>query len=500
MSSPTPFDKEFNLAIGKNALLKSRILSVFFGAITLGQVASFSIMSYFDFDVVKNLSIKDVYLIPIVMGVIFAGELWSFFYFSKAQEQGRQISVKAGYFLAFLEASMPSVLIYLICGYSLNSGILSKDNVLNGPPVFLYILFIIISALNLNFRLSVFTGLVSATQYIFLLFYVSGDEMHGVYMPLMIFKGVFFIICSVISGMVSLKIKESVLASLQSKNELISTLDFKVKEKTKEVEKQNELLAEKNKSITDSINYAKRIQTAILPPGKTVSQYLGNSFVLYLPKDVVSGDFYFVDKIENKVVFAAVDCTGHGVPGALMSVVGFNYLSQAVSEKKISKPSEILKFLDMGVNQTLRQSVGSGVNDGMDLSLCSLDLNSLELEFAGAFNPLWLIKKSSQNVCCEIKADKFPIGTNINGKADEYTNHFLNLEKGDTVYLFTDGFADQFGGPRGKKFKYKPLQEILISMQNHSMEKQKEILISTFQQWRGELEQVDDICIIGVRV
>lgn len=506
MNSPNQFDQEFNKAIGQNARLKSKILSFFFGLITLGQLISFAFLKAIDHPLVANVSVGDVYFIPVVMAIIFASQVFSFFYISKLLLEGKQFRMQAGYMVGFLEATMPTLMIYLICTYFPQNGLLSFDNIMNGPPVFLYILFIIISSLYLDFKLSVFMGIVSAIQYTFMLFLFMESDLAGVSLPLMLFKGFFFIVCGVISGFVSQRIKDSIIQSLESKNELINTLDIKVKEKTHEIAKQNELLAEKNKNITDSINYAKRIQTAILPPDRVVDNYLPEYFILYLPKDVVSGDFYFVDKVDQKVVFAAVDCTGHGVPGALMSVVGFNYLSQAVSEKKLSKPSEILKYLDQGVNQTLRQSGGSGVNDGMDLSLCTYDFSSGELQFAGAFNPLWLIKKDSDgqgagsNHFVEVKADKFPIGTNQDGKPDEYSNHVIKLRKGDSIYLFSDGYADQFGGPKGKKFKYRQLQETLISIQGKSMTEQKDYLSNIFSKWRGDLEQVDDICIIGVRV
>ena len=279
----------------------------------------------------------------------------------------------------------------------------------------------------------------------------------------------------------------------QAQKKIIEEQKFLVDEKSKIIE-------EKNKDITDSINYAKRIQVAILPPDKAVKEHLPECFTLYMPKDVVSGDFYFVERSGNKVVFASVDCTGHGVPGAMMSVVGFNYLSQAVNEKQLTKPSDILRFLDIGVNQTLRQSSGSGVSDGMDLSLCTLDKDTLELQYAGAYNPLWVIRKNKKDTCQEIGADKYPIGVNLDGKADEYTNHVLQLEKGDAIYLFTDGFADQFGGPKGKKFKYRQLEEKLLAMTEKPMEEQKKLLAAIFREWKGNLEQVDDVLVIGVRV
>ena len=270
-------------------------------------------------------------------------------------------------------------------------------------------------------------------------------------------------------------------------------------------QKANDLLEHRNseitlqkKEITDSINYAKRIQESILPPVDHWKKILPESFIFYRPKDIVSGDFYWIEQKGDTICFAAVDCTGHGVPGALMSVVGFNLLTQAVNEVGLLKPSEILKHLDAGVTKTLRQSeTGKGVKDGMDLSLCTLNLKTLELQYAGAFNSLYYITNGLLN---EIKADKFPIGVNLDGKVDNYQNHTIQLKKGDCVYLYSDGYADQFGGPKGKKFKYKKLKELLTEISNDTIERQQHIIETTFDDWKGPLEQVDDVVIIGLKI
>lgn len=278
---------------------------------------------------------------------------------------------------------------------------------------------------------------------------------------------------------------------------------------------QNDEIVHQKKEITDSINYAKRIQLAILPPDKMVKQLLPNAFVLYKPKDVVSGDFYWMEEKNGMVMFAAVDCTGHGVPGAMMSVVGLNLLNQAVKEKGLTTPSDILQHLDTGVTDTLRQSADKdSIKDGMDLSLCAFNPKTLELQYAGAFNNLWVVRKNIstsykpgtknevlfEEHLLEIKADKFPIGSNLDGVADNYTNWKLQLQKGDCVYLYSDGFADQFGGPKGKKFKYNSLKKFLISVHHLPPTEQREKLLSAFESWKGNLEQVDDILVIGVCV
>lgn len=264
------------------------------------------------------------------------------------------------------------------------------------------------------------------------------------------------------------------------------------------LEHRNIEITQQKKEITDSINYAKRIQESILPPAETWNKLLPNSFIFYRPKDIVSGDFYWIEQQGENICFAAVDCTGHGVPGALMSVVGFNLLTQAINEVHLSKPSDILKHLDAGVTKTLRQSEdGKGVKDGMDLSLCTLNTKTLELQYAGAFNSLYYI---SDGMLSEIKADKFPIGVNLDGNVDNYRNHTLQLKKGDSVYLFSDGYADQFGGPKGKKFKYNQLKNLLLANYQLSINEQRNAIERSFDLWKGDLEQVDDVVVIGVKI
>lgn len=264
------------------------------------------------------------------------------------------------------------------------------------------------------------------------------------------------------------------------------------------LEQQNSEISQQKKEITDSINYAKRIQESILPPAEHWQRLLPSSFIFYRPKDIVSGDFYWIEGNEEQVFFAAVDCTGHGVPGALMSVVGFNLLTQAVNEVALDVPAEILKHLDAGVTKTLRQSgEGVGVKDGMDLSLCVLNKKTKILQYAGAFNSLYYVRNKQ---FFEVKADKFPIGINLDGIVDDYNNHSMQMQTGDMVYLFSDGYADQFGGPNGKKFKYKLLKELLVEVSDLPISEQELRIAATFDQWKGELEQVDDVLIIGVQI
>jgi serine phosphatase RsbU (regulator of sigma subunit) len=278
----------------------------------------------------------------------------------------------------------------------------------------------------------------------------------------------------------------------------VEHLEEKVKERTSEVVKQKEIIEENNKHITDSIKYAKRIQEAIIPGEDVVSSLLKNSFVLYKPKDIVSGDFYWIERKANKILFAVVDCTGHGVPGAFMSIIGFNGLNQIVNEYNYTKPSEILTQLNRTISMTLRQTVeDTMIRDGMDMAICCIDLDTNKLEFAGAFNPLFIIRN---NEVLEIKGDKQPIGNFIGHDNYVFSNKEIDLLPDDKLYLFSDGYADQFGGPMGKKLKYNYFRQLLLENHSKPMQAQKEAIDTFFEQWKQGYEQIDDVCIIGVAI
>lgn len=278
-------------------------------------------------------------------------------------------------------------------------------------------------------------------------------------------------------------------------------LEEKVKERTIQLEKksadleyQNTLIEEKNKEIMDSISYAKRLQEAILPPVSFWQKNLPDSFVLYQPKDIVAGDFYWMETIEDWVLFASADCTGHGVPGAMVSVVCSNALNRAVKEFKLYDPAKILDKVRELVIETFERSE-SEVLDGMDISLCGLNSKTMKLLWAEANNPIWIIQ---DGILHEIVADKQPIGKHPNSKS--FTSHAVQLKKGDVLYIFTDGYADQFGGPKGKKFKYKQLEKLIQDIYIKPLQEQRQVLKSTFENWKGILEQIDDVCGIGVRI
>lgn len=250
----------------------------------------------------------------------------------------------------------------------------------------------------------------------------------------------------------------------------------------------------KNKEVTDSINYASRIQKAILPNKTKINDLLPNNFILYKPKDIVAGDFYWIEKIDACLIIAAGDCTGHGVPGAMVSVVCHNALNRAVKEFNKTEPDKILNKTKELVIESLEQGEEE-VYDGMDIALCSLDLSSNLLQYSGANNPLFLIRNKELHIT---SADRQPIGKYLNSKP--FTNNKINLLKGDSIYIFTDGYADQFGGPKGKKLKLKKFKELLINNVEQPMSEQKKIIESAFENWKGDMEQIDDVCVIGIKI
>ena len=281
----------------------------------------------------------------------------------------------------------------------------------------------------------------------------------------------------------------------KNKDNLLITLQKEeVQVQKEEIEWQKTLVEEKNKEIIDSINYAQRIQHAILAQEAEIQKYFPQSFLYYKPKDIVAGDFYFFEFTPTHVFYAAADCTGHGVPGALVSVVCANALTRCVKEFGLSDAGKILDKAREIVLETFKKS-GEEVKDGMDISLLVKDLNHNSYSWAGANNPLWIGKNGNIE---EITADKQPIGLTLQPRP--FTTHQLHLSSGDYIYLFTDGFADQFGGPKGKKYKYKNLQQLLLSNKNETPAAVYERLHTEFTTWKGEQEQVDDVCVIGIRI
>jgi serine phosphatase RsbU (regulator of sigma subunit) len=306
---------------------------------------------------------------------------------------------------------------------------------------------------------------------------------------------------------------------LRVQHEAKEALEVKVKERTEELNEANEELSqtneelsitleqlnhqkivvqEKNEDILASITYAKRIQMAMLPFTEKMNACLKEYFILYKPRDIVSGDFYWVDKIGDKITIVVGDCTGHGVPGAFMSVLGMSYLEEIIIAKHITTPNIILEMLNKGIRYALKQDTTDS-RDGMDVAILIIDSSSQIFEFAGAMNPLYFV---SDNQLTEIKGDKLPIGGTQREPNRFFNNHALVLKPNTTFYLCTDGYQDQFGGGKGKKFMVKRLKEMLTNISIEPLNKQHEILDTTINNWivEGKEAQIDDITILGLRV
>jgi len=280
---------------------------------------------------------------------------------------------------------------------------------------------------------------------------------------------------------------------LEEQNQM---LELKVEQRTMELAGKNRLISEKNKEITDNLTYAKRIQAALLPEVAKMKSAFSGFFVLYLPKDIVSGDFYTFFEKDDHIIVAAADCTGHGVSGAFMSMIGSSLLSQIINMKHVNRPSEVLDQLNEEIIISLNQHSGDS-NDGMDIALCSFRRDMRQLEYAGANRPLWIIRDRELII---FKPDKSPIGGIQVLRDRKFTNNVVGLKPGDCIYLFSDGFADQFGGKFGKKLMTSRLKELLLQVSPMPLAEQEQYLFTFINEWKGKNEQLDDILVVGIRV
>ncbi|MEX1001581.1 MAG: tetratricopeptide repeat protein [Crocinitomicaceae bacterium] len=300
------------------------------------------------------------------------------------------------------------------------------------------------------------------------------------------------------------------LKNIRKAKEIIADQKVEVEKQHHLTEQQREKLAAKNEEILDSINYAKRLQEGMLPAEETRKQLLPNSFVLYLPKDIVAGDFYWMDKIEDTVYFAVADCTGHGVPGAFVSIICANAMDHAMLELNKPSPAQILEQVTQSVIQAFEKS-DHQIKDGMDIALCALNTKTLELQFSGAYNPLWIVTDRStvsgttspytideKIYLHEIKGTKQPVGKYSFKK--DFEQHTIQLTSGDQIYLTSDGYPDQFGGDKGKKLKYKNFKHLILTYSHLQGQDQKQQLSKYFKDWKKDFEQLDDVCVIGVRL
>ncbi len=280
------------------------------------------------------------------------------------------------------------------------------------------------------------------------------------------------------------------------KDKVNRELEDKVQERTFEIQAQKEHIEKQNKEIKYSFDYAKKIQNTVLPRNEVFDNLFGEHFIFFKPRDIVSGDFYWITQNEHRIVLTAADCTGHGVPGSLMSMLGITMLHEIVNEKHITHTEEILNQLRMSIARTLKQEGKIGEQkDGIDMALVIYDTKTRQLEFSGANNPIYIIRNGEM---LEYKGNNMPVA--YYEKMSDFTRYTLDMKQGDRIYMFTDGFPDQFGGPQGKKFKYRPFKDLLLEISERPMEEQHRILSLIFEEWKGDLSQIDDVLVIGLRL
>ncbi|MEA3460723.1 MAG: SpoIIE family protein phosphatase, partial [Bacteroidota bacterium] len=311
------------------------------------------------------------------------------------------------------------------------------------------------------------------------------------------------------------KVNRELEQKVQERTREISEQKEEIESQRDEIEAQRDLLFAQKKEMTDSIGYAQRIQAAILPQKSYLDSVIPEYFVLFKPRDIVSGDFYWIKEIDSSIVIVAADCTGHGVPGAFMSMLGITLLNELFVEGKTSRPGDIMEQLRTKVKAMLvQEGTIRDQKDGMDMAIAVINKEKRHLQFAGAYNPLYLIRDKEQltgkesgsdtavkrngSLLFELKGDKQPIG--IHWEETEFRNQVVELKENDSIYVFSDGYVDQYGGEHRKKFKTHKFKDLLLSVHSESMEKQRQIIDNTFEEWRGSNEQIDDVCVIGIRI
>lgn len=307
---------------------------------------------------------------------------------------------------------------------------------------------------------------------------------------------------------VFLMIPKVIVAQWMKKYKSWLEFTFKLNEKRmNELVVKNKQVSEKNKEINDSINYAQRIQRAVLPTQETISSLLPDNFILFKPRDIVSGDYYWITKIQNKTVVVVADCTGHGVPGAFMSMLGISLLNKLFVDKEKISAAKVLNILRADVKKSLKQDENNAgyddkrnslqvVKDGMDMAIMIFDVENLSMQYAGAYNPFYLVRNKELR---HFKGDRMPVGVHIKEKPS-FTNHEIDIEKDDIIYAFSDGYVDQMDVTGSKKFLTKNFKNLLLEINHLSMEEQKETLNAKIEEWKGDYDQIDDILVMGIKI
>jgi serine phosphatase RsbU (regulator of sigma subunit) len=297
------------------------------------------------------------------------------------------------------------------------------------------------------------------------------------------------------------KMVEDRTKTIDAQKTVLKKQNLDLQSQKEEIESQVALLNERNEEITDSLNYAMKIQSAVLPPVQYFHEILNDVFILFKPRDIVSGDFYWIKQVNQYVILAAADCTGHGVPGAFMSLLGMSYLNEIVRRREITQANQVLNELRRQIRISLRQhGQPEESKDGIDMALCVIDEKNRVLQYAGANNPLYMIRdRNGSPELMELKPDLMPLGY-YQGRHKSFRNNNIPLEFGDMFYMFSDGFIDQKGGKENKKFMSKNFKDLLIKIHQEPMQEQKKILDKTITAWMGDNPQIDDILVIGVRV
>ncbi|MBK6987765.1 MAG: SpoIIE family protein phosphatase [Bacteroidetes bacterium] len=307
----------------------------------------------------------------------------------------------------------------------------------------------------------------------------------------------FLNVCLIVGGYILYKQLTKKFAEENKKiSDKLSDRSYNVMMQKWDLERKNLSISQQNQEILDSLHYAKNIQSAIMPHADSIDRIFKDGFVLYMPKDIVSGDFYFLEELNDRIYLAVADCTGHGVAGAFMSMVGTALLKQIILQNKFTDPAKILNDLNEGIVEALRQKQTSS-HGGMDIAMCVIDKMEMTLKFAGANRPLHIVRNFTTEL---IKPDKLPIGGFNDDENRTFKSQQIALEKGDHIYLYSDGYADQFGGMEGKKIMTKKFRELIENMHQTPMKSQHDALLNYFNNWKGKFEQVDDVLVIGVVV